>query len=80
MSSFMCRISVLYAIYRTVFPGYRQVVILNAGIVVICVLFAIFMPKIGTIIRFRWGAVVVYLSRDTVPNFYLEFFLFCSFF
>jgi sodium-coupled neutral amino acid transporter 9 len=53
MSSFLCRISVLYAIYRTVFPGYRQVVILNAGIVVICVLFAIFMPKIGTIIRFR---------------------------
>lgn len=61
---YLLRVSVLYPIYRTIFPGYKQVIALNTLIVVVCVLFAIFMPKIGTIIRFSGaacGLVMVFL-------------------
>lgn len=48
---YILRISVLFPIFRSVWPGLPHILALNSSIIVICVLFAIFMPNIGTIIR-----------------------------
>jgi len=53
---YLLRISVLFPIFRVAWPGLRWVMLLNAAIIAVCVTFAIFMPKIGTIIRFSGAA------------------------
>merc|ERR1711936_277103 len=53
---YILRVSVLYPIYRTVWPGLHYILLLNSSIIVVCVLFAMFMPNIGTIIRFSGAA------------------------
>lgn len=53
---YLLRVSVLYPIFRKVWPGLWHILILNASIIVVCVLFAMYMPNIGTIIRFSGAA------------------------
>lgn len=53
---YILRVSFFFPIFRSIWPGVPQVLLLNAVCVVICVLFAVFMPKIGTIIRFSGAA------------------------
>ena len=61
-------------LYRIIFPGLPHILGLNASIISICVLFAIFMPNIGTVLRFSGAAcgltiifalpVLVYLASQ----------------
>lgn len=53
---YILRVSFFYPIFRSIWPGTPHILLLNASCIVICVLFAIFMPKIGTIIRFSGAA------------------------
>ncbi|XP_023336957.1 sodium-coupled neutral amino acid transporter 9 [Eurytemora carolleeae] len=53
---YLLRVSVLYPIFRNVWPGLKYVLLLNTAVIAVCVMFAIFMPKIGTIIRFSGAA------------------------
>jgi len=53
---YILRVSVMYLIFRKVWPGLKYVGLLNAVIISICICFAIFMPKIGTIIRYSGAA------------------------
>jgi len=53
---YILRVSVLYPIYRTVWPGVWHILGINATTIVICVLFAIFLPHIGMVIRFSGAA------------------------
>lgn len=53
---YLLRVSVLYPIYRTVWPGLPHILLLNSSIIVVCVIFAMYMPNIGTIIRFSGAA------------------------
>jgi len=53
---YLLRIAVLYPIFRSLWPGRLYVMGLNSVVVIICVMFACFMPKIGTIIRFSGAA------------------------
>jgi len=53
---YILRISVLFPIFRELWPGAKYVILLNSVIIIICVTFAIFMPKIGTIIRYSGAA------------------------
>jgi len=53
---YILRISVLFPIFRELWPGAKYVILLNSVIIIICVSFAIFMPKIGTIIRYSGAA------------------------
>lgn len=53
---YLLRVSVLYPIYRNVWPGLPHILLLNSSIIVVCVLFAMYMPNIGTIIRFSGAA------------------------
>jgi len=48
---YILRVSVLYPIFRTVWPGLPHIMVLNSSIIVVCVIFAMYMPNIGTIIR-----------------------------
>merc|ERR1711970_566174 len=54
---YLLRVSVLYMIFKTIWPGCLiHILLLNASIITVCVLFAIYMPNIGTIIRFSGAA------------------------
>ncbi|GFO21045.1 sodium-coupled neutral amino acid transporter 9 homolog [Plakobranchus ocellatus] len=50
--TFIIRAQFLQFMFRSVWPSTLHVVILNVILVAVCVLFAIFMPKIGHIISF----------------------------
>ena len=53
---FLCNIYSSNILYRIIIPGLPHILGLNAAIIVICVLFAIFMPNIGTVLRFSGAA------------------------
>jgi len=53
---YLLRVSVLYMMFKQIWPGLLHIVLLNASIISVCVLFAIYMPNIGTIIRFSGAA------------------------
>lgn len=50
--AFMLRSQFLMAVTGDVYPGLLRVLGFNTFIVTVCVLFAIFIPSIGTIIRY----------------------------
>uniref|UniRef100_A0A6G5ABW1 Putative amino acid permease f13h10.3 protein n=1 Tax=Rhipicephalus microplus TaxID=6941 RepID=A0A6G5ABW1_RHIMP len=52
MITYLLRVQFMHWVYRTVYPGFKQVVTVNAVVVTMCVLFAIFLPQIGTILRY----------------------------
>jgi sodium-coupled neutral amino acid transporter 9 len=49
--NFMLRYQVMTAFFADPFPSRLHVVAFNAVVVTVCVLFAVFLPRIGTIIR-----------------------------
>jgi len=53
---YLLRVSVLFPIYKNVWPGLPHIVLLNSSIITVCVLFAIYMPNIGTVLRFSGAA------------------------
>jgi len=53
---YILRVSVLYPVYRSVWPGLSHILVINSSTVVVCILFACFMPHIGTVIRFSGAA------------------------
>ncbi|XP_014239473.1 sodium-coupled neutral amino acid transporter 9 homolog isoform X2 [Cimex lectularius] len=64
--SFMLRSQTMVAITGNPFPSRLYVLIFNIAIVAICIIFAIFLPKIGTIIRFT-GALSGLVHVFTIP-------------
>ncbi|XP_048509761.1 sodium-coupled neutral amino acid transporter 9-like isoform X3 [Athalia rosae] len=65
--AYMLRIQILSAIFTT--PNYNRVYVLavNFIVITICVLFAIFMPRVGTIIRYT-GAMSGFIYVFTLPS------------
>jgi len=53
---YLLRVSVLFPLFKTVWPGLTHILVLNSSIIVVCVLFAIYMPNIGTVLRFSGAA------------------------
>ncbi|XP_022240066.1 sodium-coupled neutral amino acid transporter 9-like isoform X3 [Limulus polyphemus] len=49
---YLLRIQAMHFLFGCIYPGLKQIVILNSVLLVICILFAIYFPRIGTIIRF----------------------------
>ncbi|XP_054273752.1 sodium-coupled neutral amino acid transporter 9 homolog isoform X1 [Macrosteles quadrilineatus] len=64
--SFMLRYQVMTAFFAKPFPSRLHVIAFNAVVVIVCVLFAVFLPKIGTIIRFT-GALSGFFHVFTLP-------------
>lgn len=50
--SYMLRVQTMITLAGIPYPSRLHVIAFNAIMVIICVLFAIFLPKIGTIIRY----------------------------
>ena len=53
---YILRVSFIYPIFRNLWPGLSYILMLNASCVGVCVMFAVFLPQIGTIIRFSGAA------------------------
>ncbi|CAG0912822.1 unnamed protein product [Notodromas monacha] len=64
--TYVIRSQIMYVIYETVYPGFWHVLFLNLLIAILCVLFTIFLPQIGTIIRFA-GAFCGMVLVFTLP-------------
>jgi len=61
---FILRSQTLLLVARNSVVGYKQIYTINSVVIIICLCFAIFMPSIGSIIRYSGalcGAVVVFL-------------------
>ncbi|KDR15632.1 sodium-coupled neutral amino acid transporter 9-like [Zootermopsis nevadensis] len=64
--AFMLRSQFFMAVTGDVYPGLPHVLGFNTFVVIVCVLFAIFIPSIGTIIRYT-GALCGLLYIFTLP-------------
>ncbi|KAK3090804.1 hypothetical protein FSP39_014787 [Pinctada imbricata] len=49
---YIFRVQLLHSLFGSVWPSLKHVLVLNAILVAICILFAVFLPHIGTIIGF----------------------------
>eukprot|EP00918_Siedleckia_nematoides_P045971 GHVU01100803.1.p1 GENE.GHVU01100803.1~~GHVU01100803.1.p1 ORF type:complete len:581 (+),score=22.61 GHVU01100803.1:81-1823(+) len=49
---YLFRIQFMHVVFNNIYPGFLHVIGLNTVLVSICIVFAIFLPKIGTILRF----------------------------
>ncbi|KAL1457142.1 hypothetical protein WDU94_001803 [Cyamophila willieti] len=65
--TYMLRVQIFSALKKPPYPGFYQVLLLNTIIVVVCVLFAIFLPQIGTVLRFT-GALGGFIYIFTLPS------------
>jgi len=62
--AFVVRSDILVLVAKNVVIGYKQIVFINSFLMSICICFAIFIPSIGSIIRFSGslgGAALVFL-------------------
>jgi sodium-coupled neutral amino acid transporter 9 len=53
--TFMLRSQFFMAVTGNIYPGLPHVLGFNVVVVTVCILFAIFFPSIGTIIRYKTG-------------------------
>uniref|UniRef100_A0A1B6EGR0 Amino acid transporter transmembrane domain-containing protein n=1 Tax=Clastoptera arizonana TaxID=38151 RepID=A0A1B6EGR0_9HEMI len=67
--SFMLRVQVMTTFFSSEYPSTGCVMFFNAIIVSICIIFAIFLPRIGTVIRFT-GAISGFFHVFTLPCFF----------
>ncbi|XP_050423170.1 sodium-coupled neutral amino acid transporter 9-like isoform X2 [Adelges cooleyi] len=65
--SYMLRVQVFAALELSIYPSVLHVVALNCFVIIICILFAIFLPHIGTVIRFS-GAICGFVYIYTLPT------------
>ncbi|XP_050540770.1 sodium-coupled neutral amino acid transporter 9-like [Daktulosphaira vitifoliae] len=65
--SYMLRVQIFAALELSIYPSVLHVVALNCFVVSICILFAIFLPHIGTVIRFS-GAICGFVYIYTLPT------------
>ncbi|XP_060842799.1 neutral amino acid transporter 9-like isoform X3 [Rhopalosiphum padi] len=65
--SYMLRVQVFAALELSIYPSVLHVIALNCFVIFICILFAIFMPHIGTVIRFS-GAICGFVYIYTLPT------------
>ncbi|KAL0277841.1 UNVERIFIED_CONTAM: hypothetical protein PYX00_004982 [Menopon gallinae] len=65
--AYMLRVQVFTTLMKKIYPGFQHVLLLNTFIITTCVLFAIFLPRIGTIIRFT-GALSGFIYIFSLPS------------
>lgn len=65
--AYMLRIQLLSSLFKTAECARRSVLFVNVIMVAICVIFAVFMPFIGTIVRFT-GAISGLVYIFTLPS------------
>ncbi|KAF8771035.1 Sodium-coupled neutral amino acid transporter like protein [Argiope bruennichi] len=63
---YILRVQIMHFFYGTTYPSWKPVFILNISVITVCILFNIFYPKVGTIIRYC-GAVSGLAFIFTLP-------------
>ena len=53
--AYILRTQLLYAFFHSAYPSFRHVFGLNVSLLIICVVFAIFLPQVGTITRYIYN-------------------------
>jgi len=69
---YILRVSFFFPLFRSIWPGLPHILLLNGVCVTVCVLFSVFMPKIGTIIRFSGAACGLVLIFALPPLIYMK--------
>ncbi|CAH1392180.1 unnamed protein product [Nezara viridula] len=64
--SYMLRVQTMVALVGNPYPSRGHILLFNAFVITVCVLFAVFLPKIGTIIRFT-GALSGLVHVFAIP-------------
>jgi sodium-coupled neutral amino acid transporter 9 len=49
--AYILRTQILYAFFNSIYPSFNHVFSLNVILLSVCVVFAIFLPQVGTITR-----------------------------
>ncbi|GLG98910.1 Uncharacterized protein GBIM_05470, partial [Gryllus bimaculatus] len=65
--AYMLRVQVMGILFKHSEPGFVNILAFNVLVVAICVLFAVLLPRIGTIIRFT-GALSGLIYIFTLPS------------
>lgn len=65
--TYMLRVQIFAALRKAPYPGFKQVFALNTVITIVCVLFAIFVPHIGDVLRYT-GALGGFIYIFTLPS------------
>ncbi|GFX24443.1 sodium-coupled neutral amino acid transporter 9 homolog [Trichonephila clavipes] len=63
---YILRVQVMHFLFGTIYPSWKPVMALNAFVLTICILFNIYLPKVGTIIRYC-GAISGLAYIFTLP-------------
>jgi len=65
--AYILRTQILYAAFNSIYPSFWHVLILNVFLLSFCIIFAIFLPEVGTITRFS-GALCGLVYIFTLPS------------
>ncbi|KAI9556718.1 hypothetical protein GHT06_016509 [Daphnia sinensis] len=65
--AYILRTQILYAFFNSIYPSFSHVFSLNVALLTICVIFAVFLPQVGTITRFS-GALCGLVYVFTLPS------------
>ncbi|XP_067138929.1 sodium-coupled neutral amino acid transporter 9 homolog [Centruroides vittatus] len=49
---YLLRVQFMHFMFGNIYPSFKHILLLNICIVTVCILFAVFFPRVGTIIRF----------------------------
>ncbi|KAG8195441.1 hypothetical protein JTE90_013893 [Oedothorax gibbosus] len=63
---YILRVQVMHFLFGSIYPSWIPVMVLNALVLMICILFNIYLPKVGTIIRYC-GAISGLAYIFTLP-------------
>ncbi|KAK2157177.1 hypothetical protein LSH36_196g03032 [Paralvinella palmiformis] len=64
---YICRVQVFSAVFNVIYPGLFWVLLLNTVVISLSIVFAVFLPQIGTIIRYS-GALCGFIYIFTLPS------------
>ena len=68
--AYILRTQLLYAIFGDIYPSFPHILCLNGILLAVCVLFAIFLPQVGTVARYIYLIYPFYLLFDSFLVFY----------
>lgn len=60
--AYILRTQLLYAFFNSIYPSFSHVFSLNVALLTVCVIFAIFLPQVGTITRYYYESIKFTIS------------------
>lgn len=73
--AYILRTQILYAFFNSIYPSFSHVFSLNVALLTICVIFAIFLPQVGTITRYQNQIYQAFCCKPSYHFWILHYFL-----